>query len=83
MHIHDGVNGVSYPPLVVSARPDLGIVYALDIINHVQATPSTPQFTRVHLKQADRPDTNERNARSKCIRRMRMTSVSYSFDLEC
>ena len=32
--INDGVNGVSYPLTVVSARSDLGIAFALDIINH-------------------------------------------------
>ena len=93
--VHAGVYGVNYPPMVVPERQDLGIVYALDMINHeahfytnyidvpgvsyVQDVPITPQFTRVHMKRDDAPDTAERDATSKRIRRMRMSPVKLFF----
>ena len=93
--VHDGAYGVAYPSIALPVTRDLGIVYALDMISHVahfysnyidvpgvsyvQDVPITPQFTRVHMKRDDAPDTAERDATSKRIRRMRMTPVKLFF----
>ena len=93
--VHAEVYGVNYPPMVVPERQDLGIVYALDMISHVahfyanpidvprvsyaHDAPITPNFTQIHMKRDDAPDTVERDATSKRIRRMRMTPVKLFF----
>ena len=93
--INEGASGVKHPVVVGITRPELGIVYAIDSIAHVahffvkyvdvpgysfvDETPSTPLFTRVHMKHQEEPSSDERDATRKRIRRMRMTPTKLFF----
>ena len=94
-HVNESASGVKEPVVEGTTRPDLGIVYAIDTIAHVahfygnyvdvpgysfvDETPSTPLFTKVHLKHQEEPSSDDRNATCKRIRRMRMTPTKLFF----
>ena len=92
---YEGASGLNHPVVVGTTRPEMGIVYAIDSIAHVahffvnyvdvssysfvDETPSTPLFTRVHMKYQEEPSSDERDATRKRIRRMRMTPTKLFF----